>query len=102
MSAIASWRSRPAPEHARGRRTIELKQLYTAPDTTGGGIGGLLMEWALGWARAHGTDEIQLSVWSRNFDGQRFYTRYGFEKVADVSFRVGEQLDEEFLFSFRL
>ncbi|MFM5953915.1 MAG: GNAT family N-acetyltransferase, partial [Novosphingobium sp.] len=28
-----------------------------------------------------------------------FYARYGFAKVADITFRVGEQLDEEFLFA---
>ncbi|HKX78366.1 MAG TPA: GNAT family N-acetyltransferase [Novosphingobium sp.] len=90
------------PEHARGKRPIELKQLYTAPDATGGGIGGALMEWALDAARSHGADEIQLSVWSRNHAAQRFYARHGFAKVADVFFRVGEQLDEEFLFSVLL
>lgn len=90
------------PDHARGARPIELKQLYTAPGLAGRGIGAALMDWALGEARARGADEIQLSVWSGNEGAQRFYARYGFEKVADVTFRVGEQLDEEFLFALRL
>ena len=90
------------PEHARGQRTIELKQLYTDPQMTGMGIGGALLEWALTQARQQGYDEMQLSVWSGNHDGQRFYARYGFAKVADVTFRVGEQLDEEFLFALML
>lgn len=85
------------PEHARGRRAMELKQLYTAPNASGGGIGAALMDWALPALAAHGADEVQLSVWSQNEGAQRFYARYGFEKVADVSFRVGEQLDDEFL-----
>lgn len=89
----------PWPEHARGKRTIEIKQFYTAPDMAGKGIGAALMDWSLGQARAEGADEIQLSVWSENEGAQRFYARYGFEKVADITFRVGEQLDEEFLFS---
>ena len=87
------------PEHARGSRAIELKQLYTAPGATGGGIGSALMDWALGEARAEGADEIQLSVFSGNTDAQRFYHRYGFAKVADIHFMVGEQRDEEFLFA---
>ena len=87
------------PEHARGSHTIELKQLYTAPGATGGGIGSALMDWALGEARAEGADEIQLSVFSGNTDAQRFYHRYGFAKVADIHFMVGEQRDEEFLFA---
>ena len=87
------------PEHARGGQTIELKQLYTAPGATGGGIGSALMDWALAEAGALGADEIQLSVWSGNTDAQRFYQRYGFAHVADTHFWVGEQCDEEFLFA---
>ncbi len=87
------------PQHARGSHVIELKQLYAAPGATGGGIGSALMDWALAEARALGADEIQLSVWSGNTDAQRFYHRYGFAKVADTHFMVGEQRDEEFLFA---
>ncbi len=87
------------PQHARGRRVMELKQLYTAVGATGGGIGAALMDWAMAEFTAHGADEVQLSVWSENFGAQRFYARYGFEKVADVTFRVGQQLDHEFLFA---
>jgi len=89
-------------EYARGDHVIELKQLYTAPDVLGRGIGTALMDWAMATARAQGADEMQLSVWSRNHDAQRFYARYGFTKQADVTFRVGEQLDEEFLFAVML
>jgi ribosomal protein S18 acetylase RimI-like enzyme len=90
------------PEYARGTRAIELKQLYTAPELSGQGLGTALMEWVLAQAREHKADEIQLSVWSGNDGAQRFYARYGFAKVADITFRVGEQLDEEFLFSLLL
>ena len=87
------------PEHARGRRVMELKQLYTAPQATGRGIGGALMDWAMAEFAARGADEVQISVYSENFGAHRFYQRYGFAKVADITFRVGEQLDPEFLFA---
>lgn len=87
------------PDHARGTRVIELKQLYTAPDATGQGIGARLMDWAFEEAGAHGADEIQLSVYADNPGAQKFYARHGFEKVADIHFMVGEQRDEEFLFA---
>jgi ribosomal protein S18 acetylase RimI-like enzyme len=87
------------PEHARGRKVIELKQLYTDPARTGEGIGARLMDWALAEARGRGADEMQLSVWCDNAGAQRFYARYGFAKVADVTFRVGAQIDHEFLFA---
>ncbi len=86
-------------DHARGRHPMELKQLYTAPQASGAGIGTALMDWAMGEFAARGADEVHISVWSGNIGAQRFYARYGFEKVADITFRVGAQLDEEFLFA---
>lgn len=77
---------------------IELAQLYCAPGATGMGVGAALMDWALAEARSGGHDAVQLSVYSANHGAQRFYARYGFAKVADIHFRVGEQIDEEFLF----
>ncbi|HUD30588.1 MAG TPA: GNAT family N-acetyltransferase [Novosphingobium sp.] len=87
------------PEHARGERVIELKQLYTAPGATGKGIGAALMERAFAQAAGFGADEIQLSVYAHNPGAQKFYARHGFAKVADIHFMVGEQRDEEFLFA---
>jgi ribosomal protein S18 acetylase RimI-like enzyme len=89
-------------EHDTARRPVEIKQLYTAPGMTGKGIGAALMDWALAEARAYRADAIQLSVWNGNADAQRFYARYGFAKAGDITFRVGEQLDHEFLFVLRL
>jgi ribosomal protein S18 acetylase RimI-like enzyme len=97
LSLVCGW-----PEFARGSKVVELKQLYTDPERTGKGIGAALMDWALGEARGRGADEMQLSVWSGNFGAQKFYARYGGEKVADTTFRVGEQIDEEFLFAVML
>lgn len=97
MGLACSW-----PEHARGRNAIELKQLYTAPDATGGGLGTALMGWAFAIAQEADADEIQLSVWSGNDGAQRFYARHGFAKVADIHFMVGQQRDEEFLFALML
>lgn len=87
------------PEFARGTKAMELKQLYMDAAATGLGIGALLMDWAMGECAARGADEVQLSVFSGNHGAQRFYARNGFEKIADVTFRVGQQLDHEFLFA---
>ena len=87
------------PEHARRAQVMELKQLYTAPEATGQGIGGALMDWAMDQFAARGADEVQISVYAENHGAHRFYARHGFEKVADITFKVGEQLDPEFLFA---
>ncbi|MGB7654774.1 MAG: GNAT family N-acetyltransferase [Novosphingobium sp.] len=87
------------PKYARGSQVMELKQLYTAAQATGMGIGSTLMDWAMDQFAQRGADEAQLSVYSENHGAHRFYERYGFEKVADITFKVGEQLDPEFLFA---
>lgn len=84
------------------RDPIELGQLYALPTHTGTGIGTRLMDWALGVARERSHDAVLLSVYSENFGAQRFYQRYGFGKIADITFQVGEQLDAEFLYELKL
>ncbi len=83
-------------------RPITLSQLYCAASATASGLGTALMEWALAEARARGADEMRLSVWAENHGAQRFYKRYGFEHVADIGFWVGQQHDDEFLYSLML
>lgn len=81
---------------------IELGQLYALPGHTGAGIGAQLMDWALGVAREGGHDAVLLSVYSENFGAQRFYQRYGFAKIADITFQVGDHFDPEFLYELKL
>ncbi len=87
------------PDYARGATAMELKQLYTAASATGQGIGAALMDWAMAEFAARGADEVQLSVYADNPGAQRFYARYAFAKVADITFRVGDHVDPEFLFA---
>lgn len=87
------------PRHTAAQSPAELKQLYTDPDLTGRGLGAQLMVWALAQAAAWGADELQLSVYAHNPDAQRFYRRFGMDKVADITFAVGDHIDPEFLFA---
>jgi len=85
-------------QDSKARDPMELSQLYCAGNATGQGVGAALMDWALTEAAAGGHDAIHLSVYSENFGAQRFYARYGFAKIADTTFKVGEQLDAEYLY----
>jgi ribosomal protein S18 acetylase RimI-like enzyme len=81
---------------------IELGQLYARPSHTGSGIGAQLMDWALGHANHGGHDAILLSVYAENHGAQRFYQRYGFAKIADITFQVGDHFDPEYLYELKL
>lgn len=83
---------------ARAENPLELGQLYCAGSATGRGLGGAFMEWVIAEGEAGGHDAIVLSVYSENFGAQRFYERHGFAKTADTTFKVGDQIDAEFLY----
>ncbi len=87
---------------SRGRRVMALKQLYMLGGETGSGLGAELMAWALSEAHAREFEDVILSVWSENKAAQRFYARYGFEKIGDTIFMVGDHRDEEYLMGLRL
>jgi len=99
--ALIQWPSDFADE-SDALHPLALHQLYCAPRMTGHSVGAALMDWALAEARALGCDAVQLSVFSENFGAQRFYARYGFGKIADIEFWVGNHCDHEYLFERRL
>lgn len=80
------------PAHA-----LELYRLYVRESVKGQGVAGALMDWAMERMRARGAVQAFLGVWCDNVRAQRFYARYGFEKVGAYKFAVGEALDDEFI-----
>lgn len=87
------------PPLTSAQSPMELKQLYTDPDLIGRGHGARLMDWAIAQAQAWGADEMQISVYAGNVQGQAFYRKFGCEKVADIEFWVGNHCDPEFMFA---
>lgn len=92
----------PHADQSDAAKPLALAQLYTDPARTGEGIGAALLDWTLAHARDLGCDAVQLSVFSENSGAQRFYARYGFVKIAEIHFWVGDTRDDEFLYELRL
>ena len=90
---------RPEPHPAN---PAYLGQLYCLQSATGRGVGAALTDDSIAASRSRGCDAVQLSVYSENFGGQRFYQRYGFKHVADIDFWVGNHRDDEFLYELAL
>jgi ribosomal protein S18 acetylase RimI-like enzyme len=79
------------PEHG------ELKRLYLRPEAQGAGLGARLTELALAWMEAEGRTPVWLSVWAHGHAAQQFYARYGFEKVGEYDWAVGDFADPSFI-----
>jgi ribosomal protein S18 acetylase RimI-like enzyme len=75
----------------------EVKQLYLDADYQNRKLGTRLMDIALTWLEAQQWSPLYVGVWSENFGAQRFYARYGFSKVGDYGFPVGNTIDHEFI-----
>ena len=84
------------------RQPVMLSQLYCAGEATGMGLGATLMDWAIAEARDWQADAMTLSVYRENFGAQRFYQRYGFRRIADIDFWVGNHRDDEYLYELLL
>lgn len=89
-------------DHTDAADPIELAQLYALPGYTGTGVGARLMDWTLETARSGRHDAVLLSVYAENHGAQRFYQRYGFAKIADITFKVGDHYDPEYLYELKL
>ena len=75
----------------------ELKRLYVLKEAHNGGWGSKLFETALEWLERDGPRTLWIGVWSENLGAQRFYGRYGFHRVGEYKFPVGNTLDDEFI-----
>jgi len=75
----------------------EIQQLYVLSRHHNLRLGSRLMQVGLEWLEEHGRTPLYIGVWSQNFGAQRFYRRYGFDKVGEYGFPVGKTVDREFI-----
>jgi GNAT superfamily N-acetyltransferase len=56
-----------------------LRSMYVDVGHRDAGVGGLLAETFISWARAQGCAEVHVDAYTANQGAQRFYGRHGFE-----------------------
>ncbi len=85
-----------------GTNTIELQRLYVLTEAQGKSAGKLLMEKAMQYAVDKNYDWIWLGVWERNFNAQKFYNKWGFEKFSEHTFWMGADPQIDWLLKRKL
>jgi ribosomal protein S18 acetylase RimI-like enzyme len=85
------------PVENREATAGEVKQLYVLARHHNLHLGSRLMEFGLEWLESQQRRPIYIGVWSENYGAQRFYARYGFSKVGEYGFPVGNTVDREFI-----
>ncbi len=78
-----------------GANPIELLRLYVDSRWHGKGVGPSLMQRCIEIARETGHETLWLGVWERNLGAQSFYEKFGFKRVGQHLFHLGqdEQVD---------
>ncbi|KAF9161441.1 hypothetical protein BGX21_002288 [Mortierella sp. AD011] len=76
----------------------EIKRLYVHPDHQGKKLGSRILKQMLAWLESEGFGPLYIGVWSENYGAQRLYSNYGFVKLCEYDFPVGNHRDREFIF----
>ena len=99
MVGYAHLLSGPVPQAVTGPTPLELKRLYVVRAWHGRRVAQALMDAALIAARRRGAQTMWLGVWERNARALAFYTRYGFTRVGEHTFMLGDDAQTDWLFS---
>jgi GNAT superfamily N-acetyltransferase len=99
LVAYQRTESGPAPPCVKARNPIEISRVYVLQRWHGRGVGSALMQAGLDEARRAGHDVAWLAVWQRATRALAFYRRWGFEVVGTTTFRLGADLQHDFVMS---
>lgn len=81
---------------------IEIARLYAAAAMIGKGVGKALMQACIDFARAQKKRNVWLGVWEKNERAILFYTAWGFEKVGEHDFRLGNDVQRDWIMQKQL
>lgn len=86
---VAYARIRNNQNEVKDADTLELHRIYVTPDQIGKGIGKLVLDQCIQYAKKRNKKSIWLGVWEKNLAAIRFYERHGFEKFSRHTFLLG-------------
>jgi diamine N-acetyltransferase len=85
------------PPGVTGPAPVELKRLYVEHAWHGQGAAQRLMDAVLEGARSWGAGTLWLGVWERNPRAVAFYEKYGFRRVGEHTFMLGDEAQTDWL-----
>jgi ribosomal protein S18 acetylase RimI-like enzyme len=85
-----------------GTNPMELQRIYTIQEYIGKGVGAELMKEAIRAAKERGFNCLWLGVWEKNERAIKFYEKWGFKKVGNYIFVLGEDIQKDFTMELSL
>lgn len=89
----------PVPECVAAARAIELSRLYVEQSALGAGVGPALLQACLELARQEAYPVMFLGVWEHNPRAQAFYRKWGFARVGEHVFQLGDEAQTDWWMS---
>lgn len=86
-----------APSVVTSASSLELKRFYVASQWHGRGVAQALMQRVLTAASESGGRTLWLGVWERNARAIAFYRKCGFEHVGEQPFRLGADVQTDWI-----
>lgn len=80
-----------------GAKPLEIARLYTDTQLIGQGIGVKMIAAIAEEARKRDCDSICLDVWQKNYRAINFYQREGFRICGLTQFRLGDDIQDDFI-----
>jgi len=80
-----------------GIKTVELSRLYVAKAYHNQKIGAALMQFAISFGLKNQAKKLWLGVWENNQKAINFYLKWGFIKTDILQFKLGNDLQEDWL-----
>ncbi len=81
----------------KDKPSIEISRIYAIKKMIGKGIGKLLIEKSIDFAKQKQKQIIWLGVWEKNQRAIDFYNKWGFEKFGEQNFLLGTDLQTDLL-----
>lgn len=82
-----------------GEHPMEIVRFYARKAWIGKGVGAALMRACLQEAGSAGCDVVWLDVWEKNQRAIDFYEKWGFEIVGQQIFKLGGDLQQDYIMS---
>jgi GNAT superfamily N-acetyltransferase len=86
-----------APACVRARSPVEISRVYVLQQWHGRGVAPALIGAGLDAALRNGHDVAWLAVWQRAEQALAFYRKWDFEVVGATTFRLGSDLQDDFV-----
>ena len=90
------------PECIKDPKAIQLIRFYLLKKCYGLGVGNTLMQTCLDESYARGYRSVWLSSWELNGRANAFYKRWHFKVIGRQKFRVGNDVQNDHIFSLQL